>query len=517
LLQRRSRACSTATSRRRPIQAHLGGSDGALIVARLRHTQDLKHTIDQSRSAQPACASAPCQATSDDTSTLEGQLANFNANAILEQIQEARKGGQNLAALLVVQGQERQKIIDDFGKQAIAAEQQIADERMKRIQSAQDRLFAATNDATTLEGQLAAFDRQAAKERLDEANAGGQAMVDLLAAQQAEELNLRKSFSDKVLEETKRSEKERLDALNQAAVKIVDYINSINVGTESGLSPGARLSTAQSTFNNIFALAQGGNVDALSRITQDAENLRKALQAVYASGSGYQTGWASIQSQLRSLGAIPASTDPIVAALSPLSTIVTNTEATATNVDNLDASGSVLASIDAFTSRVVNAINNHGSMSQSAFTNLSDHLAHIRGYTGWAATHNAGSGSLVTGVTSVDGTIGGWSYTAAAKGGVIPPFGLGLVSEHLNPTWVRAGAEPITVTPNNLPRGANDNGDVVAELRALRSDLADAKREIAALRQDTRDGADKVTKSVDGVAEIEDRGWKRASGAAGRG
>jgi hypothetical protein len=49
-----------------------------------------------------------------------------------------------------------------------------------------------------------------------------------------------------------------------------------------------------------------------------------------------------------------------------------------------------------------------------------------------------------------------------AQGGTIPPFGLGLVSEHLNPTFLRAGPEPIHVFPG---APSNDNSALLAEVR----------------------------------------------------
>jgi hypothetical protein len=56
----------------------------------------------------------------------------------------------------------------------------------------------------------------------------------------------------------------------------------------------------------------------------------------------------------------------------------------------VDSVASVSSSINNSATRVVNAINNHGAMSQSAFVNFSDHLAHIRGGTNFIANSYPG-------------------------------------------------------------------------------------------------------------------------------
>jgi hypothetical protein len=65
---------------------------------------------------------------------------------------------------------------------------------LQRQQSAQDRIFAAGIDTTTFTGRMAALERQFARERFDEMKAGGEAMTDLLAAQDAERLKAAKGL-----------------------------------------------------------------------------------------------------------------------------------------------------------------------------------------------------------------------------------------------------------------------------------------------------------------------------------
>ena len=103
-------------------------------------------------------------------------------------------------------------------------------EIQKRQLGFQDRLFAAQNDPTTLEGQLAAFDRQATADRLAEVQAGGQALVDLEAAQAAERFNIIKTNNDKIVAADQAAAKAQLDALNGAAKSVVDYLAGLQCG-----------------------------------------------------------------------------------------------------------------------------------------------------------------------------------------------------------------------------------------------------------------------------------------------
>lgn len=111
------------------------------------------------------------------------------------------------------------------------------------------------------------------------------------------------------------SQKELQDQLNASAKTITDYVNGLFAGNGSTLSPTAQLAAAQSAYNTKLGLAQSGNASAQSTITQDAENLRLAARAVFASGSGYQAIFSQITSQLLALPAVQATTDPVTQAV----------------------------------------------------------------------------------------------------------------------------------------------------------------------------------------------------------
>lgn len=307
-------------------------------------------------------------AATQDMATLAGQLTAFDKNANIERMNNDRDGQRERNALELTLSVERAKIISDFNKQAVEADKQAAADRLaaqeeinKRQQSFQDRLLQATTDQTTLAGQLTILDRAQQREREAEVATGGQALVDLEAAQAAERFNTIKKFNDQIVDDAKKTAQEQLDAQTRAARSIVDYINSTNVGSDSSLSPSARLSAAQGTYNSILALAQSGNADALGRITQDAENLRQALKDMFASGAGFQSGWATIQSQLLSLPAVATSTDPVVAAIR----------------DNITATQAVQVAVQADTAALVANFNIAINKFSDAVTYLAQAVNHL--------------------------------------------------------------------------------------------------------------------------------------------
>jgi hypothetical protein len=325
--------------------------------------------------------------------------------------------------------------------------------------SFQDRAFAAANDNTTLEGQLAALHRDQQRDLLAEEKAGNEARADALVAFQAEELALRKSFNDKAIEETKRAEQERLDAINGAAKNIVDYLTGLTSGPSSTLSPTAVLENARAAYNANYALALGGNLEAQNKFTQLAENFRTASRSVNASGQPYQNDLNQIISQGLALPAVQATTDPTTQAMrdvllelqtgrlasiaSGVGTTATNTGTAATNTGSTATSTNSIASDTSFqnqilnfqslqngvleglnqginnsATRIVNAINSHGLMSKSAFENLSLHLAHIRNGMDFTAAHAQGGARGDYGPTTV-GVTSGWNFIPGATGGRI--------------------------------------------------------------------------------------------------
>lgn len=208
-----------------------------------------------------------------------------------------------------------------------------------------DRLFNATNDTSTLGGQLAAYDRQAMREREEEVKLGGQYILELEAAQQAERYNIIRDFNKAANDNYRQSLQQAQDYVARFTNSIREYLDGLRAGSDSPLSPQARLAAAQSQYNTQLGLAQGGDRNALDGITGYASDLLDAAKGFYASSTGFQDIFAQIQSQLGALpdqlsaeqfivNAINGSRDALLASLARIDVdgdgVITRAEATNT-------------------------------------------------------------------------------------------------------------------------------------------------------------------------------------------
>lgn len=82
---------------------------------------------------------------------------------------------------------------------------------------------------------------------------------------------------------------------------INDYLASLQIGSNSILSPQGQLSAAQDQFNSQLALAKGGDQTALGSITQYASTLLTQAKSFYASSSGYTDTYNAVTSALSNL------------------------------------------------------------------------------------------------------------------------------------------------------------------------------------------------------------------------
>lgn len=130
-----------------------------------------------------------------------GKVDTYFAAAGQKIVNESQLTGEAFSAL-VTQYPALNGLVREYSA-ALADQASTLEQVAERVRGFQDRLFAATNDSTTLAGQLAAFDRAAAKERADEAKAGGQAMADLEQALAAERLNVIKTFAEQAAQAEK--------------------------------------------------------------------------------------------------------------------------------------------------------------------------------------------------------------------------------------------------------------------------------------------------------------------------
>lgn len=422
-------------------------------------------------------------------------------------------------------------------QEKLAEEQaRIAEETARRIEAAaqrvrsfEDIIFAATNDNSTLEGKMAALQREQDQALIDERKAGGEAEFILLASYEAKRYALLKESNDNIIEEERRSAAERLQATETAARQITDYLLNLRRGSDSPLSASGRLTQSQNAYNATLSLAQGGNLDALGRITQDAEALRTAAQAFFGSGSGYQSIFNQIQQQLTALPAVQNSTDPVVQALNNIASRQENVF-----FDNMAESAAQTAAYNntsvVLQNQMVAALNRLTLLQAAASQQAADAAAAQQAATN-AAAQQAADSAAQTRASNKKRYDDAWlNYISLVASGQVPasyptpkpenfslPVGFNSGMTHAGYAWADGGriTGPGTATSDSIPawlsngegvvnaaamrsldaqhprlfddyinRGrlpSNDNGAVVSELRALRKENAMMQGQIAKL------------------------------------
>ncbi|WCS27784.1 hypothetical protein LOK46_13470 [Methylobacterium sp. NMS14P] len=229
-----------------------------------------------------------------ETDSLQGKLLAFDRAAEWERWQEGAKGNQAINELEQAQGAERLKIITDFAKAATEA-------LNSRLKGYSDRYFAATNDSSTLAGQLNAYDRQALQERQDEIKAGGEAIAELTMTQEAERAKIIADYGKQAADAIKQTMDAAQTAFDNFAKNINTFLDGLKTGTNSPLAPKDRLAEAQAQYDAQLKLAQGGDRTALDNITQYASALLDASRAYNASNSAYQATFDQVQKTLAAL------------------------------------------------------------------------------------------------------------------------------------------------------------------------------------------------------------------------
>lgn len=124
-----------------------------------------------------------------------GKVDTYFAAAAQKIVTESQLTGEAFSAL-VTQYPALNGLVREYSA-ALADQASTLEQVAERIRGYQDRLFAATNDANTEAGALAAFQRQAEQDRAAEVKAGGQGLADLEKAQAAERLNIVRDFAER--------------------------------------------------------------------------------------------------------------------------------------------------------------------------------------------------------------------------------------------------------------------------------------------------------------------------------
>lgn len=289
-----------------PIQAGIGAVQAgasALISA---------FTGDQKKKQQAAADRAEYQ---KQLGQIDAYIAKANgqSNSLTDAIASARAemDGFVAAAAKVKDWAKVAQLQDAYVKNVIKItedEQQRAIQAIRdRASAYDDRVFAAGNDNTSLEGQLAAAEREFAKQRAAEVKAGGEAINNLIAAQEAEKANIIKRVAD-----------EAKAYVEGVAKNIRDYLTGLALGNKSILSPAEQLAAAQRAYDQQLAATQSTDEakrrEALGSITQTFDALLDAASKFYAGGQGYVDIYNRGNADLSSLAGGAPSVAPFIAA-----------------------------------------------------------------------------------------------------------------------------------------------------------------------------------------------------------
>lgn len=206
-----------------------------------------------------------------------------------ERIQEMIRGGQGMAELIQAQNAERLKFERDW-----------AEKSLKQRLDYDDRIFAATNDTSTLAGALADFDRSAFRELEDAKRESNENIASLEMALSAERLKIIRDFAAEAAEEESRRAKEaQQERLRQAQEQLQ------NARSE--------LASAQSALNSAYEAAKQPLDDVISRMTQFRDTFKRLKDSLLLNPSysplSAQDQYLEAQRQYRATRALAATGD----------------------------------------------------------------------------------------------------------------------------------------------------------------------------------------------------------------
>lgn len=434
-----------------------------------------------------------------DQSTLAGQLALLNLQAQRDREAEIAAGGQALADLEAFYAQKRLSVIEEFNEKAIEEQRRAVEEAQTFLTGFSRRITEYL--AGLLGGSSSPLSPQA---RLTQAQADFNAQLTLAQGGNRDALNGITQFHQTLLEAAKayygsttafqsifNTSTGQLQALPSQVSDAQLIVNAVNSASTSITAATAAMQTA------LTGVLQTGNLSNIAATllqylplinTSSATGITLA-QMQTALGANYTTGMqATIQSVFTELDGngngilekqelMRAATDNIRQTNANINTNVTTELELQASMNTLMQSnnnllGTMQASLNqlALINTNTNLINQHTAASE-LYNDATRQNTALIGSSLIPLINNAQI-PLIERVRANLAAANTRTPPVAqfATGGVIPPHGLALVSEHApgGGRFLRAGSEPITVTPHSpVMPFANDNGEV----RALRADV----------------------------------------------
>jgi hypothetical protein len=188
-------------------------------------------------------------------------------------------------------------------QQQLNAEQrliQVRDAAVNSAVNAYQQLFAVSaqvDSAFSTLGTSTQATRGVYQSLVDNVSLAGNAVIEVLQSH---------SDTNRALIDTTTVLRDRMRDLNGS---IHDYSESLLLGDLSTLNPTQKLSEALRQYEEVYAQAQTGDVDALAQVQDASGTYLEVLRSIHASGTEYVAGFNRIQSDLSTLQGITQAED----------------------------------------------------------------------------------------------------------------------------------------------------------------------------------------------------------------
>lgn len=183
------------------------------------------------------------------------------------------------------------------------------DTELSLIGDLQSAVMARYSAELTLIKQEAQKQADAIKEtaqvQIDAINASTQTQVDAINGQLNAEMDARKKLDDIKLDALQK-ELESANKLKSAILQVRDYASGLALSGLSTLSPEQRLNEAQRQYQSLLGRAQGGDAEAIARLSGASDAYLQASKDFFGSGTQYQNIFSGVKQAMESIGAMDA-------------------------------------------------------------------------------------------------------------------------------------------------------------------------------------------------------------------
>ncbi len=265
--------------------------------------------------------------TGNDQFNLLGSLTAFDASAAQQR--------QQLSDQLVATYGDTVKQTAIYTNAMATLEQTLGEERLA-IQTQYNNQIAS-QQAQAAATALAA--QQAAAAQAAQVAAQQQAAADAAARAAQQAAQAEQQAAEQAAQAAQQLQGKATSGASSVVTSITSYLQKLQYGSDSPLSPTAQLNSARSQFNAVSSAAAGGDFKSIQELTTYADSFLQASKAVNGSGLAYAQDYSKVLDALKQFTNLTS--DQLTA--SSMADI-TQTQ-TATLTDNLNQLKSVMSSL----------------------------------------------------------------------------------------------------------------------------------------------------------------------------